>query len=148
MILPPTYKENTGWQSIINIGIGLFLGVVLVMFMIVPARERSLNSQHNNEMLAYTDKLNLANQEMDRLRKEAEDYQAERAKAEEDLNNLVGDSGSVLVQYQTLAEILDAYRKDDITSAVRLYIDMDASKITNENMMNILTEIQADMAQI
>ena len=147
VILPPTYKENTGWQSIINIGIGLFLGVVLVMFMIVPARERSLNSQHNNEMLAYTDKLNLANQEMDRLRKEAEDYQAERAKAEEDLNNLVGDSGSVLVQYQTLAEILDAYRKDDITSAVRLYIDMDASKRTNENMMNILTEIQADMAQ-
>ena len=43
VILPPTYKENTGWQSIINIGIGLFLGVVLVMFMIVPARERSLN---------------------------------------------------------------------------------------------------------
>mgnify|MGYP000314437361 CR=1 FL=1 len=26
VILPPTYKENTGWQSIINIGIGLVLG--------------------------------------------------------------------------------------------------------------------------
>ena len=26
VILPPTYKENTGWQSIINIAIGLVPG--------------------------------------------------------------------------------------------------------------------------
>ena len=55
MILPPTYKENTGWQSIINIAIGLFLGAVLVVFMVMPARERSLNYEHNQEMRAYAD---------------------------------------------------------------------------------------------
>ena len=38
VILPPTYKENTGWQSIINIGIGLVLGAVMVVFLIMPAR--------------------------------------------------------------------------------------------------------------
>ena len=32
VILPPTYKENTGWQSIINIAIGLVLGAVLVVW--------------------------------------------------------------------------------------------------------------------
>ena len=32
VILPPTYKENTGWQSIINIGIGLILGAVMIFF--------------------------------------------------------------------------------------------------------------------
>ena len=60
VILPPTYKENTGWQSIINIAIGLVLGAVLVVFMVMPARERSLNYEHNQEMRAYADKLNLA----------------------------------------------------------------------------------------
>ena len=40
VILPPTYKENTGWQSIINIGIGLILGAVMIFFLVIPARER------------------------------------------------------------------------------------------------------------
>ncbi len=147
VILPPTYKENTGWQSIINIAIGLALGVVVVLFMILPARDRSLNYQHNQEMRIYADKLNLANQEADKLRKEAEQYANEKAKAEENLESLIGDSDSTLVQYQTLAEILQAYRNEDLETVVKLYIDMDTTKITNENMLNILTEIEADMEE-
>lgn len=145
VILPPTYKENTGWQSIINIAIGLLLGAVVVLFMVMPARERSLNYEHNQEMRSYADKLNIANQEAARYQKEAEQYQADKAKAEESLNSLVGDSGSTLVQYQTLISILDSLRKGDTQTAVQLYIDMDSSKITDENMVNILNEITAEM---
>lgn len=145
VILPPTYKENTGWQTIINIGIGLFLGVVVVLFMIVPAWERSLNYEHNQEMRSYADQLNLANQELDKLRRQAEQYAAEMEKAEENLNSARGEAGEVLAQYQILTEILQAYRREDMDSAVKLYIDMDASKITEENMQNILAEVEADM---
>ena len=146
VILPPTYKENTGWQSIINIGIGLALGVIVVLFMILPARDRSLNYQHNQEMRIYADKLNLANQEADKLRKEAQQLETEKEKAETDLENLLGDSDSTLVQYQTLVEILQAYRIEDFETAVKLYINLDTAKITNENMINILAEIEADMS--
>lgn len=145
VILPPTYKENTGWQSIINIAIGLVLGVVVVLFLIMPAWERSINSEHNQEMLAYADKLNLANQEADALRREAESYQQAMSQAEENLNSLVGDSGSTLSEYETLIEIQQAYRDQDFNSAVRLYVDMDRSKITDENMVSILAGIEADM---
>ncbi|MBQ5868063.1 MAG: hypothetical protein IIW68_01895, partial [Lachnospiraceae bacterium] len=146
VILPPTYKENTGWQSIINIGIGLALGVIVVLFMILPARDRSLNYQHNQEMRIYADKLNLANQEADKLRKAAEQLKAEKGKAEANLENLIGDSDSTLVQYQTLVEILQAYRSEDFETAVKQYMELDTTKITNENMLNILSEIEADMA--
>lgn len=27
IIIPPSYKENTGWQSVMNILVGLILGV-------------------------------------------------------------------------------------------------------------------------
>ena len=146
VILPPTYKENTGWQTIINITIGLILGVIMVGFMVIPAWERSLNYEHNQEMRSYADKLNLANQEVNKLLEQAEQYEAEKLKAEDNLNNLIGDTDSTLVQYQTMIEILQAYRKEDMQEVVRLYIDMDPSKITNENMVNVLAEIQADMA--
>lgn len=145
VILPPTYKENTGWQSIINIAIGLALGVVVVLFMILPARDRSLNYKHNQEMQIYADKLNLANQEAERLKKDAEQYEKERQEAEAALEGLVGDSDSTLVQYQTIAEILQAYRNEDFRTAVKLYMNLDAEKVTSEGMLQILEEIEADM---
>ena len=145
VILPPTYKENTGWQSIINIGIGLVLGAVMVIFLIMPARERSLNYEHNQEMQSYTDKLNLANQETDKLKLQAEDYQKQKEDAEGQLNDLKGDSGSTVNQYATLVKILDAYRKGDMNAAVLSYVDMDKSKITDDSSVAILNEIKADM---
>lgn len=145
VILPPTYKENTGWQSIINISIGLILGAIVIWFLVMPARERSLNYDHNKEMQAYTDRLNLANQEADDLRKQVSQYLADKEQAEADLNGLIGDSGSTLVQYQSLVRILEAYRDDDFTSAVKIYIDMDPEKITDEGMMNVYSKIKADM---
>lgn len=146
VILPPTYKENTGWQSIINIGIGLILGVIVVLFMIMPARERSMNYEHNQEMRIYADKLNLANQEITRLQTQAEATEKELSEAKASLNSFQEDSDSIMAQYRTLAEILQAYRNGDTQTAVRLYIDMDPSRITDENMQPILEEIRADMA--
>lgn len=145
VILPPTYKENTGWQSIINIGIGLALGAVVVLFLVMPARERTLNYDHNQEMLAYSDQLNLANQEADKLRAEAEEYQAQKEAAEADLEGLVGDSDSTLSQYETLIRLLQDYREDNVAAAVQEYLNLDTSKITNEGITAIVQKVQADM---
>lgn len=146
VILPPTYKENTGWQSIINIAIGLGLGVIVVLFMIMPARERSMNYEHNQEMRTYADKLNLANQEIFGLKTQAEERERELAAAQESLNNVQGDSDSVLAQYQTLVKILQALRNGDTQTAVQLYIDMDASRIADENMQPVLDTLRTEMA--
>ena len=145
VILPPTYKENTGWQSIINIAIGLVLGAVLVVFMVMPARERSLNYEHNQEMRAYADKLNLANQKADSLQKEAAQDRQEKEAADENLSSLMGDSDSTMSQYGTMVQILNAWRKGDIQTAVQLYIGLDQSKITDESMAGVLGELQAEM---
>lgn len=145
VILPPTYKENTGWQSIINIGIGLILGAVMIFFLVIPARERSLNYEHNQEMLSYTDRLNLANQELAELENELSQYRQQNEEAQAQIAEMQGNSNSVLAQYATVAEILQAYRNENFRTAVQLYIDMDASLITDENMLNIFAGIQADM---
>ena len=145
VILPPTYKENTGWQSIINIGIGLILGAVMIFFLVIPTRERSLNYEHNQEMLSYTDRLNLANQELAELENELSQYRQQNEEAQAQIAEMQGNSNSVLAQYATVAEILQAYRNEDFRTAVQLYIDMDASLITDENMLNIFAGIQADM---
>ncbi|MCI8512924.1 MAG: hypothetical protein HFE83_13200 [Lachnospiraceae bacterium] len=145
VILPPTYKESTGWQAIVNMVIGLVLGVVVVLFLIRPAWERSLNYDHNQEMQEFADKLNMANQEADNLRQQIAQYQEDKERTEASLNSLAGDSDSTLSQYQTLVRILDAYRGNDFQTAVQLYIDMDPSRITDESMADILNRLKADM---
>lgn len=145
VILPPTYKENTGCsRSSISASV-LSWAAVMVVFLIMPARERALNYEHNQEMQSYTDKLNLANQETDKLKLQVEDYQKQKEDAEGQLNDLKGDSGSTVNQYATLAKILDAYRKGDMNTAVLSYVDMDQSKITDDSSVAILNEIKADM---
>ena len=47
-------------------------------------------------MQSYTDKLNLANQETDKLKLQIEDYQKQKEDAEGQLNDLKGDSGSTV----------------------------------------------------
>ena len=117
----------------------------MVVFLIMPARERTLNYEHNQEMQSYTDKLNLANQETDKLKLQVEDYQKQKEDAEGQLNDLKGDSGSTVNQYAALAKILDAYRKGDTNTAVLTYVDLDQSKITDDSSVAILNEIKADM---
>lgn len=96
-------------------------------------------------MQSYTDKLNIANQETDKLKLQVEDYQKQKEDAEGQLNDLKGDSGSTVNQYAALAKILDAYRKGDTNTAVLTYVDMDQSKITDDSSVAILNEIKADM---
>ena len=38
VIMPPTYKENTGLQSVLNIGAGLLLGAAVIFFLVMPAK--------------------------------------------------------------------------------------------------------------
>ena len=75
-------------------------------------------------MQSYTDKLNLANQETDKLKLQVEDYQMQKEDAEGQLNDLKGDSGSTVNQYAAFAKILDAYRKGDTNTAVLTYVTL------------------------
>ena len=40
VIMPPTYKENTGWQTIINMIVGLVMGAVAVFFLVMPTMQQ------------------------------------------------------------------------------------------------------------
>ena len=58
IILPPTYKETTGWLTIINISVGLALGAAVIWFLVMPALERQLNHNHNQEMTVVLEQMN------------------------------------------------------------------------------------------
>ena len=138
VILPPTYKENTGTQMVINIVIGLVLGVAAFTFLVLPARTKALNVAHNKEIQEYSEMLNSKNLEVDKLTRELSDATEAKQSAETSLEAMADESGGVLNQYSMLAQVLQAYRNDDFNTAVQIYANMDASQITDEPLQPII----------
>ena len=65
MIIPNTYKENTGLSTVFHIIIGLILGLFAFYVLVLPARESSLNRTRDDELIGYMQQLNNANQQND-----------------------------------------------------------------------------------
>lgn len=147
VIIPPAYKENTGGQMIINILIGLALGMAAFFFLVMPARTRALNNEHNQEILSYSSQLNEKNLEIDRLTEELAGATEEREQAEEELSEAESASGGLLNQYTILIQMLEAYRNDDFNTVVQLYTQWDAAQITDESLQPIIQDIHRDMTE-
>ncbi len=147
VIIPPSYKENTRDQAVLNILAGLLLGAAVVFFMVMPANTKAINDNHNKEMLKYSEQLSQANQKADLLTGQLNSLESEKKTAEDSLASLTNNSDSVLAQYQSVIGILQAYKKDDFPSAVKIYADLNPGLIASADVQAIIVEIKKDMAQ-
>lgn len=145
IILPPTYKENTGWQTVANIVTGLFLGAAVIFFLVMPANAKAINARNNNEILHYSESINKKNQEINSINAALDEMTARKNELEQSLSTIDSDTGNVLGQYQTLIGILQAYRKDDMQTAADLYSTLDVSLIADAGVSAIVDDIRPDM---
>lgn len=145
VILPPTYKETTGWLTIINIMAGLALGAAVIWFLVMPALERELNNRHNQELNGVLEQVNQKNMELDSLREQLETARTDRDTALSDLQAMETDQEGVIRQYQRLVAILKAREAGDVNSVAVIYGDMDKSLITDPDMVAVVAEIQTYM---
>ena len=147
IIIPPSYKENTGWQSVMNILVGLILGVAVVYFLIMPAKQEAMNALHNKEQLANLEQINQKSLEIDSLMQQLEDAKKAQEAAEGSLEAMEADSGGVISQYQNMVKLLEAYRAEDAKTAAVLYTSMDMSGLTDGVLNQTVAWIQQDMSE-
>lgn len=146
IIIPPSYKENTGWQTILNILAGLVMGAAVIFFLVMPASKEALNSSHNQEMQKYLSQVNEKSIQIADLERQMSEAKQAQTAAEDSLAAMVSDNGGILSQYQTLIHILQAYRNDDRKNAALLYSDLDTSVLNDGVVNDIVAEVQSDMA--
>lgn len=146
IIIPPSYKENTGWQTILNILAGLVMGAAVIFFLVMPASKEALNSSHNQEIQKYLSQVNDKSIQIADLERQMSEAKKAQDAAEDSLAAMVSDNGGVLSQYQTLIHILQAYRNDDMKSAALLYSDLDTAVLNDGVVNDIVSQIQSDMA--
>ena len=145
VIIPPSYKENTGLQSVLNIGAGLLLGAAVIFFLVMPAKLKEVNNAHTQELLQYNEQLNQKNEEIGSLNDRMAEYENTANEAQSQLDSLLNSSDNAAGQYAILVRMMDAYENDNLTEAVTLYAGFDASLLTDPQVQQIAASLSQEI---
>ena len=145
VIIPNTYKENTGISTVFHIIVGLLLGMMAFYFLVMPARERDLNRQRDSELTSYMQKLNNANRQNDILKEDYDTLKAQADEVQSQLDELTTGNTSVMAQYQSLIYILQNYRTGDTAAAAKAFAEAGFDLIEDETIQTIVEDIRQDM---
>jgi tetratricopeptide (TPR) repeat protein len=78
-----SYKDHAGLHSVVNIGIGLIVGVAVMWFLIMPAITSSRQSENNQQTLEFSDQIATQNAQISALKKELENYRSTSEETED-----------------------------------------------------------------
>lgn len=108
-----TFRESSTGSTILNIAIGLIVGVLITCFLVVPGVRQSAKSNAKNEVLEANDSLSTKNQEIKTLESKVE---ALEKQISDEKDNADSADGKVAT-YQQLLTAYAAYRDGDVTTA-------------------------------
>lgn len=145
IILPPSYKETTGWLTIINIIAGLLLGAAVIWFLVLPAMERQLNQKHNLELTGVLEQVNQKNKELAEIQSRLDSMEEERNSALTTLQDMETNEENVIRQYERLVQLLKAREGQDMNTVALVYSEMDISLITDPDTAAVVAEFTAYM---
>ena len=117
-----------------------------MFFLVTPTIRDSISSKYTEEVRRGLELVNQKSLEIDSLNRQLEEASSAKQEAESSLAAMVSNSGGVLSQYQRLVQILDAYRAQDMPTAVKLYVETDFSVLADGVLDNTVTWLQRDMA--
>lgn len=107
IIQPVGVKDNSGIHSVLNVIIGLAIGVAVMWFLIFPAQQKRTNDELNKAVAEYSDQAESKTAALESLQKEMDDarQQVEEANASASEATAKADSYEALLKaYRAHAE--------------------------------------------
>lgn len=105
------FMENSGLHSIVNIGIGLLVGVAVMWFLIMPAISASRQNKNNEQTVAFSDQIATQKSQISALKKELEDYRS----TSEDAENAQATAESTKDSYEIVMNMADHVYAGDMS---------------------------------
>lgn len=141
IIQPVGVNDNSGFHSILNLVIGLAIGIAVMWFLVLPAQQKSRNEELNQAITEYSTQVDSKTAALEQLQAEIDGIKAEAeaatAAAEEAIAkstgyealvnayglNAAGDAAGAMEQLQKL----DSAALDDVSKA--LYDEISAEAL-------------------
>lgn len=106
-------KDNNSRMTIINILIGLAVGIAFMWFLVMPAVNKSTTAKTNKQVVEFSDKIAEEEAQIAALKTELESYRA----TSEETENAQQTAASTKDSYEIVMEIYTHYLNDDMSDA-------------------------------
>lgn len=107
-----TFKDHTSMHTMINIGIGVLVGVLVMWFLIVPAMNASRQKKNNEQTIAFSDQIETQKSQINALKTELEEYRS----TSEESENAKATAESTQESYEILLNISSHYSNQDMSN--------------------------------
>ena len=111
IIQPVNMKETKGVSTLLNLGIGVIIGVAIACFLILPGQIRNAKADINKELRAVSEQSDAKTATIDELEQKVQKLTDENAQLAEEVSSFQGTDGT-LKATDGLMMAVDAYLKD------------------------------------
>ncbi|MBS6397806.1 MAG: tetratricopeptide repeat protein [Clostridiales bacterium] len=128
IIQPVGIKDNSGVHSIVNVAIGLAIGVAVMWFLIFPAQQKRTNDELNRAVAEYSDQVESKTAALTSLQAEMDTLRAESETAVQ----AASDSAEQLNSYEALVKAYRAYSEEDAQGALEQLDGINTETLTED----------------
>lgn len=107
------FKEHTGLHTVINMLIGLVVGVAVMWFLVMPAVNSSRQKELNKQTVEFSDQIATQDAQISALKKELEEYRS----TSEESENAKATGESTQESYEIVMTIYKHYSDPDMSNA-------------------------------
>ena len=124
IIQPANMKESRGVTSLLNLGVGLAIGIAIAFFLILPARIQTARANIDEELRKVSEQSDAKTATIDELQQQLGELQAQNETLQQDMTAYMGTDDGTLQSVESLMRAAGAYLTDpeDVT-AVADYLD-------------------------
>lgn len=140
IIQPTNLRDNSGWMMILNILVGLVIGVTATYFLIVPSIRQTLQKDANTAVSDANDTIAAKNQAI----KELEDQVTKLTKNVEAAKDESKASASQIVSYQKLLAAYQSYQQGGLEEAKTALAEVDQKQL-DSGAKQVYTTIQTEI---
>lgn len=136
IIQPTNMKDNSGIMTIINIVIGMVIGVAITYFLIMPGIRQNETSDAKKSEVEANNNLTTKNQEIKKLESQIDDLNNQIA----DLNQKQESAQQVTDMYDKLLAGYHAFAQEDIEEAGNMLAEVNP-ELLSESAKTIYNEV-------
>ena len=113
VIMPAQFKDNSAWQTILNIVIGVALGIAITMFLLLPNIRQQSKSEENEGIKAANETISKKDQSISALESQVNDLTNQVKEAKDASQAVESKFGS----YEALISAYASYLAEDMDAA-------------------------------
>lgn len=139
------YKEsNHGTITVLNVVIGILIGIAATYFLITPAKVKSVNTSHNAEIRNLNAKIEEGNTKVSELERQIEALNGEKSDIQSQLTDANSANDAVLGMYDNVIKAAQYYLDNDYVSCAKELSNIDEQNILSATFNAMYTKLKTD----